>query len=1052
MNDFGFQRHSIGEGAQNRPSIVIRKRQTGAAKATGSGLYARWTKAKAWVMKPRTRRERFVLFSKAFGLLFGAGVIFFAGLWLTLPNIDDPSTMFPAQSTVILDRSGIELYRLFSEQDRTYVQGTDISPHAKAATIAIEDERFFGRSTCFDIKGMVRAALSQIAPTYFVRSGGSTLTQQFAGNAMVGRRRSIIRKVRELMLACQLERKYDKDQLLELYLNWIPYGHNAYGIEQAAKNYFAVSAKDLSVAQSATLAALPQRPSYFSPYGSHVHTGVANEVRRNIAEGTVTSFAQIPSNALQMGLLGTTVGSGSNTVYVGGRTDQVLKNMLDQGKITKEEHDKALTELQTFVFAPGRQNIRAPHFVLGIQEEVKDILGADERILEQGGFRITTTLDWNLQQAAEKAVADHRDDIRKRFGAHNIALVSLSPETREVLAYVGNADFNDDEHQGKIDMAVAPRQPGSSFKAFTYLAAFEAGWGPGSVIYDVPTKFGSDEPQNFDGGFWGLMSMRTALGASRNIPAIKAFFLGGGEETLLSLVTRLGVPSPAERKVELRKDTPDFDYGWPLAIGAAETPLIEMAQGYATIADGGNFRPVQKILKITDKDGNIRHLPKTDIPRQVVDARYTAQLTSVLSDIGARPNEYWKTVLSVPGIETAGKTGTSNKCLERDQKGGCTLRRPESVWTIGYTPNLITGVWVGNATSQSLFEKADGLTTAAPVWKDYMVAAHKKLPNIKTGFALPAGLSRPLISKLSGEIASACTPVKLQTTDIFTDDRIPAKDDPGCAILSVDKVTGLLASESCPSDAVEERSFFIPRSELPDRWPLWEQGVQEWAKKQMEIWKTTENHTGAVIPLPVAPTEACDPSLTPGRLSKPTVSILSPSEGDTVPYPVFQPASKVQSESDLRDITYFIDGKNVKSFTEEPFKGPVRAPRSISEEGEHILTVTVTDKYFNTATASVSFRFGTDASGPRVEFTNPSDDTTVTKGVALLIRAQASDDGGIEMVQFYLDSQLLTTKRSEPYELTYTMDVPEGPHLLRVVAKDSADNEASDEILITVMP
>lgn len=984
--------------------------------------------------------------------LFGAGIIFLLILWFTLPNIDDPSTMFPSQSTVILDRNGTELYRLFSEQDRTYVVGADISPYAKAATIAIEDERFLGRSTCFDVKGFVRAALSQIAPSYFVRSGGSTLTQQFAGNAMVGRRRSIIRKIRELMLACQLERKYDKDQLLELYLNWIPYGHNAYGIEQAAKNYFAISAKNLTLAESATLAALPQRPSYFSPFGSHLHTGVSDEVKQKIAVGTITSFAEIPSHALQMGLLGTTVGSGSAKVYIGGRTNQVLKNMLDQGKITQEEHDKALKDLLTITFAPERQNIRAPHFVLSIQEEVKEILEADEQILEQGGFRITTTLDWNLQQAAEKAVANHRTDIQKRFGAYNIALVSLSPETREVLAYVGNADFSDDEHQGKIDMALSPRQPGSSFKAFTYLAAFEAGFGPGSVIYDVPTKFGADEPQNFDGGFWGLMTMRSALGASRNIPAIKAFFLGGGEDSLLSLTTRLGVPSPADRKAELRQENPNFDYGWPLAIGAAETPLIEMAQGYATIADGGNYRPIQKILKITDKDGNIRYLPKTEVPKQVVDARYTAQVTSVLSDVGARPNEYWKTVLSVPGIETAGKTGTSNKCLERDGKGGCVLRRPESVWTMGYTPNLITGVWVGNATSQSLFEKADGLTTAAPIWKDYMVAAHKKLAHTKTSFALPTGLSRPLISKLSGELASACTPVELQTTDLFTDDRIPTKDDPGCAVLNVDKVTGLLASESCPIDAVEEQSFFVPRSELPDRWPLWEVGVKEWAQKQMEIWKATENHTGSVLPLPVAPTESCDPALTPGRLNKPSVTILSPSEGATVPYPVFQPAVRIQSESDLRDITYSIDGKVVKSFTEEPFKGAIRAPRSISEEGTHTLTVVVTDTYFNTATASVPFLFGTDASGPRVSFVNPSDDTTVTKGVSLLIRAQASDNGGVEMLQFYLDAVLLTTKRSEPYEFYFTIDVPEGPHVLRVVAKDSAKNEASDEILITVVP
>lgn len=886
------------------------------------------------------------------------GIVILAALWLTLPNIDDPQTMFPAQSTVILDRNGVELYRLFSEQDRTYVHGPDISPFVKQATIAIEDERFLSRSTCFDVIGYMRAALSQIAPSLFVRSGGSTLTQQFAGNALVGRERSIVRKVRELMLACELERKYDKDELLELYLNWIPYGHNAYGIEQASKNYFSISAKDLTIAQSAVLASLPQRPSYFNPYGSHLHTTVSEETIRGIMNGSITSVAEIPDETIRIGLIGANVGSGATTLYIGGRTDQVLKNMLDQGKITEDDRTKALAELQSMKFSAERQNIRAPHFVLQVQKEVQELLGIDEAILEQGGFRITTTLDWNLQQAAEKAVTNHREDIQKRFGASNIALVSLAPKTREVVAYVGNADFSDDAHQGKIDMARSPRQPGSSFKVFTYLAAFEAGFGPGSVVYDVPTKFGTDQPSNYDGTFWGLTTMRLALGGSRNIPAIKAFFLGGGEETLLTLASRMGVTAPADQRTAIRKSQPNFDYGWPLSIGAAEVPLLQMVQGYATIADGGNYLPMKDILKITDKDGNIRYLPKEEVPHQVIDERYTAQVTSILSDVNARPNEYWKSILSVPGLDAAAKTGTSNKCLERDTKGNCTLRRPESTWTVGFTPNIITAVWVGNATSQSLFEKADGLTTAAPVWHDYMVDAHKKMGNKQTAFTSPSRLSHPQISRLSGQLASACTPVHLRGTDIFLDENVPSEEDPACVLLRVDKVTGLLSSPSCPPDAVEERGFFVPKSELPNRWPLWEQGVQEWAAKQMELWNATEDHSGSVLPLPLAPTKECDPALTPGRDVQPEITILSPDPSSEVPYPAFPVELTLSRGSEFKEIKYTIDEKATMTFSEAPWNGrTIRAPRTIDREGTHTLTVTVTDRYFNTATASTTFRF-----------------------------------------------------------------------------------------------
>ncbi len=926
-----------------------------------SGLRRKWTgmlaAIGAWGRKPRQKKEWRLLALKTLGGLACAGMLTLTIFWFTLPNIDDPATMFPSQSTVILDRNGVELYRLFSEQDRTYVQGDQINPMAKKAAIAIEDERFFSRSGCLDVVGFARAALSQIAPGFFIRSGGSTLTQQFAKNALVGRQRSIVRKVRELMLACQLEQRYNKDQLLELYLNWIPFGHNAYGIEQAARNYFGIGAKDLSLAQSAVLAGLLQRPSYFNPYGLHRFTEVSPEIRKKIDAGSITSTAQIQDSQVKIGLLGRAIGSGAVKVYVGGRTDQVLKNMMDQKMIGLDEYNKAQSDIKTMTFAPDRQNIRAAHFVLGIQKQVQGLLGIDDRFLEQGGLRITTTIDWKLQQAAEKVVAAHKDDIRKRFGANNIALVALSPVTREVVAYVGNTDYSDEDHEGKIDMAASPRQPGSSFKVFTYLNAFAAGFGPGSVIWDIPTKFGDDQPSNYDGTFWGLTTMRKALGGSRNIPAIKAFFLGGGEEPLLSLASRMGMPTPANQKSMTRASNPDYDYGWPLSIGAAEVPLTEMVQGYATIADGGVFRPMTSLLKITDKDGNILYLPKQELPRQVVDARLTAEITSVISDVSARPNEYWQSILSVPGYSAAAKTGTSNKCLERDTKKNCTLRRPESTWTMGYTPNLIAGVWVGNATSQSLFEKADGLTTAAPIWHDFMVEAHRKLENTKTSFVLPENLTNPLLSRLSGKLASVCTPPALQGSDLFLAEQTPSEQDTACVVLKVDKVTGLLSSPACPQDAIEEQMFFLPKSELPNRWPTWETDLQNWTKKQMELWNAAPDHSGSLLPLPLAPTTECDPALTPGRGEKPSVSISSPSNGGVVTYPAFLPVVSVRSASPVTLVQFYVDDKPLRSFDAAPYEGSLRVPRTVEQSGTHIFKVIVTDTYFNTAEDSVTFTF-----------------------------------------------------------------------------------------------
>jgi len=897
--------------------------------------------------------------------LFLLGIVVLALLWVTLPSIDDPTTMFPSQSTVILDRNGVELYRLYSEEDRTYVAEEEISNFVKQATVAIEDQRFFGRNTCFDIIGFTRASLSQVLPGTFVRSGGSTLTQQFAGNAFVGRRRSVIRKVRELLLSCQLERRYNKDQLLELYLNWIPYGQNAYGIEQAAKNYFSSSAKTLTLAQSALLASLPQRPSYFSPYGLHVYTELSASVTQKILQGTMSSDDELQPEEITIGLIGRFFGTGTHVLYVGGRTDQVLRNMRDQEMITQEQEVSARAELQTMKFAPLRQNIRAPHFVLQIEQEVQKILGFEnmqdedtENLLERGGFQITTTLDWKIQEVAEKVVADHREDVASRFGAHNIALVALEPKTRDVLAYVGNSDFSDNEHEGKIDMAKSPRQPGSSFKPFAYLAAFEQGFGPASVLYDVPTKFGTDQPQNYDGTFWGPISARQALGGSRNIPAVKAFFLGGGEEKVLSIARRSGISTPDSSKARAKETNPDYEYGWPLALGAAEVPLTEMVQGYATIADGGIFKSVQTILKITDRDGNILFAPKEELGEQVIDERFTAEIVSILSDISVRPNEYWQQILSVPGTEAAAKTGTSNKCLERDTKGNCTLRRPESTWTMGFTPNVIAGVWAGNATSQSLFERADGLTTAAPIWHDFMVGIQKVIEQPKTTFTMPPTLVRPLISRLSGQLASECTPVELRASDLFPEDQVPTEEDPACVLLTIDKVTGLLASPECPVEAQEDGAFFVPKSEMPDRWPLWEKGVQEWVAKEMVQWNATEDHSGSLLKLPVAPTEKCDPTLTPGRFDKPTIQILSPSLNEFVRYPSFVPVIRIQSVAPIQEIVFEIDGKPLRTITSEPFTGnSVRAPKTIDQSGTHTLTVKIINKYFTTAEASIEFRF-----------------------------------------------------------------------------------------------
>ncbi|TSC80483.1 MAG: peptidoglycan glycosyltransferase [Candidatus Peregrinibacteria bacterium Gr01-1014_25] len=1040
-----FQIHSLGQGPQPRRLRSLRQDRLEAAQRLHASI--------AWA-RQHPRRIAAICAVALAGYL--------SLLWLTLPDISDPRALIADTSSVITDRNGTELYRLYKEEDRTFIPGEQIPAHVKEAIIAIEDERFYTRG-CLDIRAIARAFFR------FGQAGGaSTLTRQLARNALNLKRESIIsRKLKELFLGCMLERRYSKEELLGLYLNWIPFGSNAYGIEQASRVYFGKSASGLTLAESAVLAALPQRPTYFSPYGKHVRTDLTDIALTELLRGDIRSADDLDDEDVVIGLIGDVVGTGATTVYAGGRTDQVLHNMQQMAFITDTERNAALLDLRAMSFRPARETIRAPHFVLWVRQTVDEILAGTESadVLSRGGLRIETTLDWDLQQAAEKAVERQRKDLVDRFGAQNIALVAIDPYSRDVLAYVGNADYGDDEHSGKVDMARAPRQPGSTFKPLVYSAAFQKGYGPATVLYDVPTKFGEDEPQNFDGTFWGLTDARHALGGSRNIPAIKAYYLAGEderEERILSLVADMGAPTPkrvweehraADRAAGVAEDSL-FSYGYPLAIGAAETPLLEMVQAYATFADEGRFRPVTAINRILDRSGNILYAADRQSPADVLDPRIAYQITSILSDPNARPNAYWREVLSVPGWEAGAKTGTSNKCLERFEagkdKGKCKDRKPSDLWTIGFSPALVAGVWVGNADGTGLSTAAESLITAAPIWKNFMTAAHAVMKTAPAAFSVPPGIVSPQISALSGQLPTTCTPIERRRADVFLDESAPIQDDPACAELEIDRVTGLLASEECPAEAREKHGFLIARSIAAERWPLWESGVQEWAAKQMALYLVRPDHSGSLLPLPLAPTETCRLSLTPGRLEKPTVRILSPEDGGLASHPAFRPSLDIDSASGVREVRYMIDGKNVLTSSGSA-RVTITAPRSMDTAGQHTLRVVVVDRYFNEAFAETRFRFGEDKDPPHIRLVSPANGMHIPSGTTVTLRADAGDgNGALKYVQFFLGERLLTTKPAAPFELQYPVEWKPGEYSLRAVATDVAGNTAEDSIAITV--
>src|SRR3989338_622530 len=527
-------------------------------------------------------------------ILAGAGLIYLFIIIKDLPDADFLSSRQVFESTKIYDRAGETLiYEIHGEEKRTIIPFDEIPAYMKQATIAIEDEGFYTHSA-FSIRGIIRGLIFK--PLSGSRAqGGSTITQQLAKNAFLTSQRSITRKLKELVLAVRLEKKFSKDEILNLYLNQIPYGSNAYGIQAAAQTFFNKNAQDITPLEAAYLVSLPKAPSYFSPYGKH--------------------RKELDNRALF-----------------------TLNKMKKIGFLSKVEYEEA--KKQTVKFSLARtQGIIAPHFVSEIREELNQRFGED--VVERGGFKVTTTLDVDLQQKAEEIITKYSPINEKSFNAKNTGMIVVDPKTGGVLAMVGSRDYFDTENEGNFNITTAHRQPGSAFKPFVYATAFKKGFTPETVVFDLPTEFnplctpdgkptgGVDEkkcyhPQNFDGKFRGPISLKEALAQSLNIPSVKVLYLASVNDSL-GTARDFGITSlndPAR-------------YGLTLVLGGGEVSLLELPSAYGVFANGGVRNPYRYILKIEDANDKIIYDARSQ-PREEIDKNIARTISNILSDDKAR--------------------------------------------------------------------------------------------------------------------------------------------------------------------------------------------------------------------------------------------------------------------------------------------------------------------------------------------------------------------------------------------------------------------------------
>jgi 1A family penicillin-binding protein len=605
-----------------------------------------------------------------------------AVVWATftpIPAINNFENRQVAQSTKIYDRTGnIVLYDVHGQVRRTSVPLDAISPYVRNATIATEDDTFYTNAG-FRPLSFLRAVVANLLSRSY-QQGGSTITQQVVKNALLTQDKTILRKVEEIILSLRLTQVYSKDQILNTYLNETSYGGTVYGVQEASQYYFGVDAKDLDLAQSAYLAAIPQAPTHYSPYGTH----------RDELDA---------------------------------RKNYVLSRMKTLGMITPDEYTQATQEQVQFK-PQGESGIKAPHFVFYIQDYLEQKYGADA--VDQNGLHVVTTLDYDLQQKAEAVVSKWAPQMQQNFNASNEGIVAIDPKTGQILAMVGSRDYFNNDIDGQVNVTLAQRQPGSSFKPFVYATAFEEGYTPSTVLFDLPTQFSTAcspqdntndtppcySPSNFDGNFKGPMTMRDAIAQSQNVPSVKVLYLAGIAQSIKT-ATDLGISTLGNAA----------QYGLTLVLGGGEVTLLEETGAYAVFANDGVRNPPTGILQVTDANGTVLESYEPQ-PQQVLDPQIARQVNDVLSDNVARTPEFGaESPLQFDGYDVADKTGTTNDFRD--------------VWILGYTPSIAVGAWAGNNDNTPMAKKIAAFIVA-PMWHDFMLQALQKYSSPTDTFPPPA--------------------------------------------------------------------------------------------------------------------------------------------------------------------------------------------------------------------------------------------------------------------------------------------------------------------------
>lgn len=767
-------------------------------------------------------------------------MILFAWFAKDLPN-PDRVVRREGYSTKILDREGQTLYDLYTDVNRVPVKLEDVPLQLQRATIAIEDKEFYTHQG-FSVWGMVRGFSRLFTRGY--AQGGSTLTQQLVKNVLLSSERTLPRKFKELVLSLQIERKFSKDEILQMYLNEAPYGGTAVGIVAASERYFGKAPAELTLTESAILAGMPQAPSRYSPYGS------------------------------------------DPTAYVG-RAQAVLRRMREDGYITRDEEEQSLKELPNVEFREQQASLNAPHFVFYVKDKLVELLG--EAAVEQGGFTVTTTLDWELQEVAQAAVSEEIADLEEVHVTNGAAEV-MDPQTGEILAMVGSKNYNDPNYDGKVNVVMSLRQPGSAIKPVTYATAFNEGYSPATMLLDVPTKFPGGavgeyyEPKNYDGKFRGPVQLRFALGSSLNVPAVKLLSLVGMKD-MMSLAYEMGLTSLEPTAENMKR------FGLSVTLGGGEVRLYDLVRAYSAFANGGERVEPVAILKV-ERGGDVLYEAKEPRKTRVLPEETAFLINHVLYDNNARlltfgANSY----LNMGSRAVAVKTGTTND--KRDN------------WTIGWSSKVIVGVWVGNNDNSPMTAVASGVTGASPIWRRIMVEAWDKYGG--EDFTPPNSVESILVDTISGYPEHDGYPAR---AEYFAKGTVPTEPDPIHTKVKVcrGEQDKLAPAVKVAQNDYDEKEFFVLKSKSSS----WEDDIAGWIAGQED-------------PRYRVPTEYC------GSDSSAAVVFEKPGNNQQTESNDVQVRVKAITDEQIDYFKLFIDGDEYESVADSVINKTVVLSKGIHE-------------------------------------------------------------------------------------------------------------------------